>query len=1281
MSGTANIGHPTTAQARIARSLDLIGDHYTVVVVGSGYGAGVAASRMARAGQDVCVLERGREMLPGEYPDKLADARGAMQANTSRGIIGEPDAMFDLHVNEDMWALVGCGLGGTSLINANVALEMDRRLLELEHWPQAFRSNPHLLDPYYKRATRMLSSTPYPDHYPELGKLKALEEAADKLGQEYYRPPINVTFEDKTNAFGVPQPACTNCGDCCSGCNVGAKNTTLMNYLPDAHNHGAQIFTQARVTHLERDGDKWRVYFEPNGSGAPGEPGSVTADHVFLGAGSLGSSEILLRSKAKGLPLSDRLGSRFSGNGDALGFSYDSYWKTTTQHVTTGGKTADKVVGEPIYSIGIGANDVPKEKYPGPCIAGVIDIRGVDNVEQGLVIEEGVPPGIVSTLLPPAFFFAEAYAGSFTRFGFDQIEPRLLDAKAMGEGFQKDPGNIGNWAYEGPMSRMQTYLIMSVDDAGGQLTLVGDRLTIDWPGAGALETMERDSRWMELAADAISGQYFPDPLWTQPLGKNLITVHPVGGCAMADDAADGVVDDACRVFSGTTGTDVHPGLYVCDGAAMPGAVGVNPLLTITAVAERAVELVAAREGWTIDEAMREDGTLPPAPQHGAGEAVDLPDSKKHYIPTFADKIEQWVGSHLVNPLARDIARIAHLFEEGLIDAAKDAVKSLVKHHPDLMSPQFQFTERMHGFVSTEGIGNDAPAIERISDNFTNAEAWGKADGQPCSFELTVHTDDLNDMVTRPGHAATLTGTVTCPSITADPMAVESGTFHLLTVDEDKSEGWLMTYDMVLAGPDGPLKFHGFKVLEQRQGSDPWTDLTKLFITIHDGADGSGDLRAQGILRLNAEDLMWQASTMRLDLQKGLVGWLIGKVPKARVAIAEYFAATFAAFFGMTTFQAYGGMLATLKDFPQSEAKAKGLDEPKTSPSLKQYEPRSHIVPTADGVTIGLTNYHGGTKGPVVLAPGFSVRAWSFAAATVPDNLVEQLCAAGYDVWLFDYRASADSGNSRTHPPAFTIDDIASKDWPAAVDFIRRYTGAKDLQAMAHCVGSMSLLMGLARGWVPGFRQVLSSQLTLHPVTDWLNYLKSDLGMSQLMGRISQLDGVFDFTPNAEDDTSNEIDAVAFQLPVPEGQACKNPTCRRVFGVYGPSYDHGQLGHDTHVALASMFSRISLAPFAQLQDIMRDGRVVDAEGEDTYLTQDNARRMILPITFLAGSTNQIFYPESGQRTMSWLKRHNPDHAGLYKQILFPGYAHMDLFIGRNAGRDVAPQIVAELDRYN
>ena len=326
---------------RIARPLDEIAPHYAVVVVGSGYGAGVAASRLARAGQSVCLLERGREILPGEFPNDMGTAQADMQIDGARGKLGAPDGLYNLHLNDDMLAMVGCGLGGTSLINANVALEIDPRLFDsATPWPAEFRRDPKLLDPYVARARQMLDPSPYPEDsedFPPLNKLVALQKSAATMKKPFKRPPIAVNFVDQLNPFGVTQPRCNLCGDCTSGCNVGAKNTTRMNYLPDAHDHGAQIFTGARVSHVERDGERWRVFFDAvalrgtDGAAAEGAAQrSVTADVVVLGAGALGSTEILLRSKAHGLPLSDRLGQRFSGNGDVLALGYNSYWQSGT---------------------------------------------------------------------------------------------------------------------------------------------------------------------------------------------------------------------------------------------------------------------------------------------------------------------------------------------------------------------------------------------------------------------------------------------------------------------------------------------------------------------------------------------------------------------------------------------------------------------------------------------------------------------------------------------------------------------------------------------------------------------------------------------------------------------------------------------------------------------------------------------------------------------------------------------------------------------------------------
>ena len=250
---------------------------YDVVVVGSGYGGAIAASRFARAGRSVCVLERGLERHPGDFPETLRGGAREMQITTRKRRIGKATALFDLRLDDEANVLVGCGLGGTSLINANVALRPAPRVFDDPRWPTPLRS-PGALDPWFERAETWLGSTRYPTHGADLPKLTTLGDLAGPLGGTLQRAPINVTFATDTganagpNPAGIVQPPCNGCGNCIAGCNVGAKNTVLMNYLPDAVRHGARLFTGCAVrTVLPVDGapesERWEVEFDLVGSG------------------------------------------------------------------------------------------------------------------------------------------------------------------------------------------------------------------------------------------------------------------------------------------------------------------------------------------------------------------------------------------------------------------------------------------------------------------------------------------------------------------------------------------------------------------------------------------------------------------------------------------------------------------------------------------------------------------------------------------------------------------------------------------------------------------------------------------------------------------------------------------------------------------------------------------------------------------------------------------------------------------------------------------------------
>ena len=266
-----------------------------------------------------------------------------------------------------------------------------------------------------------------------------------------------------------------------------------------------------------------------------------------------------------------------------LGLAYDAGWspqaaeaaQATTADDDQGEDPDELALREPpvadvpgLHGVGLGQRKPVEGALPGPCITGVIDLRQEPDPKDRLVIEEGVIPGALALALAPALFFASAQLNTAFEYGAEDGKRKLLDAKAIGEAVLQDPGQLADMAYRGAVDRTQTFLVMSLDDAQGQLKLHDDRLRIDWPHAGRSPVIEHDNQWLRRASEGIQGQFIANPLWTEGMGQKLVTVHPLGGCAMGDDASHGVVNHQCQVFAGTQGEAVHEGLYVCDGAVI-----------------------------------------------------------------------------------------------------------------------------------------------------------------------------------------------------------------------------------------------------------------------------------------------------------------------------------------------------------------------------------------------------------------------------------------------------------------------------------------------------------------------------------------------------------------------------------------------------------------------------------------------------------------------------------------------------------------------------------------
>jgi cholesterol oxidase len=547
--------------ARLARSHESMKRRYDVVVVGSGYGAGVAASRLARAGKRVAVLERGREFVTGEFPTRFPDLRQQMQVTGKRLSVGSPTGLYDVRLGEDMHILVGCGLGGGSLINAGVTLRPDPRMFRCEAWPSEV-SQDGLLAEGYARATRWIRPARDPDAT-QRTKFRALAASGAALGEDPVAAPVAVSFSETVNPAGIRQPACTGCGDCCGGCNVGAKNTVALTYLPDAVQHGAHVFTHTRVRHLSQEPASWRVHFErvDGKADSHGQALSVAADMVVLAAGTLGSTEILLRSREQGLALSDRLGRNFSANGDIIAFGY-------------GGR--DQVNG-----VGVGHPAKLDGFDVGAAVSGQIEIVDEEDLARSLTIQEGVLPSALAPILPALFL----------------PNGRLLGALQ----------SLISGVYRGPFANLQTFFAVSHDSASGRLVLENDRVCLSWPRASEEPVYQRVDAALEALVKRAGGRYVKNPLAGTLMGRQPATAHPLGGCGMGRESGDGVVNHKGQVFDASRGagsTDVHEGLYVVDGSAVPRSLGVNPLFTITALAERALMHVARDYGLAFDDAPR-----------------------------------------------------------------------------------------------------------------------------------------------------------------------------------------------------------------------------------------------------------------------------------------------------------------------------------------------------------------------------------------------------------------------------------------------------------------------------------------------------------------------------------------------------------------------------------------------------------------------------------------------------------------------------------------------------
>jgi cholesterol oxidase len=539
-------------------------DQEQVIVVGSGFGGSVMAYRLAAAGRRVLLLERGRAYPPSSFPRTPS----AMRANFWRPR-DDLYGLFDVKSFQTFEAVVAAGLGGGSLIYANVLLRKPAS------WFTGWPLNREDLDPHYDKVCEHLGVTAFPAGAPEVEDvtksrefLRAAGPVSAAAGRAEAGPaPLAVTFgadghvtpgalvpdPDAAALFpGIRRYACRYCGECNIGCSTGSKNTLDLTYLARAkarYPDNLEISTECDVREVRRGRAGWEVRYVQRGS----TPRTAYATHVVLAAGTFGSTRLMLKA-ARGGHLPHRLpalGRRFSGNGDILGFVFD---------------------------------DTPEGRlraYPGPVVTSYLEV----DAARGYYIQDAGYPEfldwLIGTLKPATARELGAFLWTllcnWLRRQVSRSRSVVYDEmRALMRFAERSADAI-------PL------LGLGCDQAIGTMRL-GRRGALDvrWdPGADKVYHAHVQGAMRELAK-ALDGRLASEPRF---LHRRWITVHPLGGCAMGESARDSVVDPVGAVHGA-------PGLYVVDGSTMPGPVGANPSLTIAAFANRAA---SAMLGLPLDD--------------------------------------------------------------------------------------------------------------------------------------------------------------------------------------------------------------------------------------------------------------------------------------------------------------------------------------------------------------------------------------------------------------------------------------------------------------------------------------------------------------------------------------------------------------------------------------------------------------------------------------------------------------------------------------------------------
>jgi cholesterol oxidase len=1238
--------------------------HFDVLVIGSGYGGAIAASTMAgrRQGErsiTVGVLERGREYLPGSFPTGLGELPAHVRQDHNK------EGLFDVRLAGEVTTVIANGVGGGSLINAGV-MEIPSETVFATGWPTALKDLSSWTQ-YHKQARDLVGGSigdvpntivNHVDGVPQ--KFRSIRDMAP-LGT--FRPAaVTVAMQNSTSSGNVNLNKCVRCGDCATGCNFGAKNSLDVNLLVRAQQAGAEIFSGATVLWIEKDnGGKWVVNAVHTDAALRKRDGKllrIRACKVVLAAGTLGSSEIMLRSRHMGLNTSGMLGKRCSTNGDMLIVDY-----ATDEKVNA---VADETIK-------------PSDRKIGPTITGVIDLRKT----AGVVIEElAVPAGL-------RLAFTETFA-----------TVNLLHSLAEADCAKHVQGFPTDDAYVAPDSRIadsSLYAVMGDDGAAGSIEIKGDLECPDqdgiarmrWDKLQDLPVFDKQVKTLSDLTKHSGGRAIPNPVWKLLpaemtwLLKNqrgpLTTVHPLGGCAMADTGADGVVNDIGQVFLDSNSSSVHDDLVVLDGSIIPTALGTNPALTISAVALRAAEALATKWGYVAIACSSE----PSAPL--TRPVFRRTDVAAQRPVTKVEIIERLVGPVDFRPKnGRADTRIVELtlrFEPVALAQLTPSNGGYPNVQVAENMSEFMVRSRIRIFPSTEWellekgwtpprlLEQKLDAIACYSAPLTGTlrilerqkscsigriwragKAWVLNRGLRDTYQAIVDGDGGPGLLSR----------------------IKSG----LAIASRSGEIRSFRYDLTIGPADGSAtialngrRIVGTKTFTYERRGNPWRQLMEVTLETFPGLSGGGPKR---LLKL---DLRYLAR----------IGVPLFRITQQRDGVS--------AIGELVTFLGYVARLLLGLHIWSFRAPDKdtdpGNDVLKLLPPLKLRVSDGSLVKAdifpiemkaekpdgggeAEKGEVRLTRYpkRETEKRPVVMFHGYSAGGTTFAHHAVNPNLASYLWESGRDVWVADLRTS--SGHPKTATKAWSFDQIGRADVTEVLRTVSRETGGGKVDVVAHCMGTVVFSIAVL-GCDDGSLGRLVDRAAFSQVGPLVVFSPANVFRAYVMSYlIDFLPDSYSFNPTQPTLADDLWDRLLSTLPYPvEEFDVENPlwpckrtpwtrTRHRMDALYGRDFNAAKMEPEMLRYIDEHFGALSLKTVSSAVHFARNAMMTDFYGENKLVSREFfKKRWCFPTFSVHSSDNGL----SHISTVDRMKQILHDAGRVYlPPFINPGAGHQDSLVG-------------------